>query len=649
MTGEPSRLLRQKKTTHGIVFSMSSQFSLLKTRRFLPFFLTQFLGAFNDNVFKQGLIILLTYKALELTSLPLEIRAPLCQAIFILPFFLFSATAGQIADRYDKAMLIRLIKAFEVGIMALACAGFFTNNLVFLLGALFLMGVHSSLFGPIKYAILPQTLERTELVGGNALVETGTSLAILTGSILGGYLIALPEAGIHAVSVAIVLVAIAGLLASLFIPSTGSTAPQLKIRLNPISETWNSIRFISGNRTVFLSVLGISWFWFYGVTLQSNIPALTKEVLGGNELVVIFLLSTLSVGIGLGSLLCEKLSGKQVELGLVPFGAIGLTAFGIDIYFATQNHPTVTTLSATVAEFLAQPGNWRVTLDFLGLGIFSGFYIVPLYALVQARSEPSHRARIIAGNNILNALFMVVASLLSMGLLHFAGLSLPALLAITALLSAVVCIYIFMLVPEFLMRFLVWMFMSIFYKVTRTHVERIPEEGPCVLVCNHVSFFDALVLATAIRRPPRFVMDHNIFRNPLLNFIFRTARAIPIAPAKVDGALLEKAYADIADALRNGEMVCIFPEGRITDNGEMYPFKNGIQRIVETTPVPVIPIALKGMWGSFSSRKGGAAFTRFPRRFRSPVDVSVGHAMAPDEVTPEHLQEKVAALRGEMR
>lgn len=628
---------------------MSSQFSLLKTRRFLPFFLTQFLGAFNDNVFKQGLIILLTYHALNLTSLPLEIRAPLCQALFILPFFLFSATAGQIADRYDKAALIRLVKTFEVVIMTLACAGFFTNNLIFLIGALCLLGIHSTLFGPIKYAILPQTLDKAELVGGNALVETGTSLAILIGSILGGYLIAMPQTGSHALSIAIVVVAIFGLITSFFIPRTGSTAPDLKISWNVPRETWRNIRFLTENRTVFLSVLGISWFWFYGVTLQSNIPALCKEVLGGDELSTIFLLTTLSVGIGIGSLLCEKLSDKKVELGLVPFGALGLTGFGVDIWLATLHHPHVTTLAPTISEFLARPGNWRVVLDFFGIGIFSGFYIVPLYALVQARSEPSHRSRVIAGNNILNALFMVVASLMSIALLQYAHFTLPELLAFTSILSALVSIYIFLLVPEFLMRFLVWMFMSIFYRVERSNIDGIPEEGPCVLVCNHVSFYDALILATAIRRPPRFVMDYLIFRIPVLSFIFRTARTIPIAPHKVNPELLEAAYAAIAEALRAGEMVCIFPEGRITDNGEIYPFKSGIQRIIETTPVPVIPVALRGLWGSISSRKDGAAFTKFPRRFRSRVEVIVGAPLAPEQADPATLQAAVAKLRGDWR
>lgn len=627
---------------------MSSQFSLLKTRRFLPFFVTQFLGAFNDNVFKQGLIILLTYQAVNISSLPVEIRAPLCQGIFILPFFLFSATAGQIADAWDKALLIRLVKGLEVVIMALACIGFFTLHLGFLIGALFLLGIHSTLFGPIKYAILPQTLRPEELVGGNALVETGTSLAILIGSILGGYLIALQGAGIHAVSIAIVVVALLGLASAFFIPRSGVAAPDLKVNWNVAGETWRNLSFIRENRTVFLSVLGISWFWFYGVTMLSNIPALTKDVLGGNEFAVILLMTTMSVGTGAGSLLCEKLSGKKVELGLVPFGAIGLTGFGVDIWFATQHHVVPAVATDSLRLFLQQPGNLRVMLDFFGLGVFSGFYIVPLYALVQARSEPSHRSRVIAGNNILNALFMVVASLMAVGLLK-AGVSLPGLLALTAILSAIVSVYIFTLVPEFLMRFLVWMFMSLFYRVERKNTDRIPEAGACVLVCNHVSFFDALILATAIRRPPRFVMDHNIFRNPLLNFIFRTARAIPIAPQKVNPELLEKAYDDIAAALEAGEMVCIFPEGRLTDTGEVYPFKNGIQRIVERTPVPVIPMALQGLWGSFASRKGGPAFTKFPRRFRSRVALNVGLPIDSAAATPQALEARVRELRGDWR
>lgn len=624
-----------------------NQFSLLGTKRFLPFFITQFLGAFNDNVFKQGLIILLTFSAIQITPIPVEIRASLCQALFILPFFLFSATAGQIADAWDKATLIRLIKGFEIIIVGIASVGFLYQNFYCLMIALFAFGLHSAFFGPIKYSILPQTLTQGELLGGNALVETGTSLAILIGSILGGYFIADKDLGIQALCFLFVGIAILGFISALYIPRTGSATDKPKISLNFVRESWLNIQFLRSNRTVFLSIIGISWFWFYGVSVQSNIPALTKNVLGGSESAVILILTVLSVGVGIGSLLCEKLSGKSIEIGLVPFGAIGLTIFGVDIWLATLAHTQIV-YTHTLSDFVHSPGNLRVLWDFFGIGVFSGFYIVPLYALVQSRSEPSHRSRTIAGNNILNAFFMVVASLLNVLLLKI-GFSLTEVFAILAILSALVSVYIFTLVPEFLMRFIIWMFMSIFYRVDKKNIDNIPEEGACVLVCNHVSFFDALVLATAIRRPPRFVMDHNIFKIPVISFIFKTAKAIPIAPQKVDAHLLQKAYDDIAEALANGEVVCIFPEGKITSDGEINSFKNGIQQIIERTPVPVIPLALQGLWGSFSSRRGGAAFKKFPRRFRSHIAVTAAAAVPPHEASPQHLEDIVRSLRGEWK
>ncbi len=626
---------------------MHNQFSLLKTRRFLPFFCTQFLGAFNDNVFKQALIILLAFNAASMTTLSAVVLTNLCAGLFILPFFLFSATAGQLADKFEKTLLIRCVKGAEILIMALAAVGFHFQILALLLAALFLMGVHSTVFGPIKYAILPQSLEKEELVGGNALVETGTSLAILLGSVLGGTLVAVNPGGREIVSVAVLAIAALGFLTSWKIPEAPSNNRNLVINWNPVSETWRNYLFIRQNRVVMLSVLGISWFWFYGATFLTQIPTYTKDVLGGDEHVVTFLLTIFSVGIGIGSLLCEKLSDKKVELGLVPFGSIGLTLFGVDLYFATNSlQPEVTT---GLSQFLAKPLHHRVIFDLIGIGMFGGFYIVPLYALVQSRSEASHRARVIAGNNIMNALFMVCSAILAVVILKVLHFTISELFLFTAVLSAIVSLYIYTLVPEFLMRFLVWIFISLFYRIRRTHIERIPDEGPCVLVCNHVSFYDALILASAIRRPPRFVMHHTIFKLPVLSFIFRTARAIPIAPAKEDPVLLDQAYRDIAAALKDGEMVCIFPEGRITDNGELYPFRGGITRILEETPVPVIPLALRGMWGSFSSRRNGAAFRKLPRRFRSPVEVAVGTPVEPDDATPEALQAHVLALRGDWK
>jgi 1-acyl-sn-glycerol-3-phosphate acyltransferase len=624
-----------------------NQFDLLKTKRFLSFFLTQFLGAFNDNVFKQSLIILLAFNAASMTTLPASTLTNLCAGLFILPYFLFSATAGQLADKYEKTKLIKIIKGAEIVIMSIAVIGFQFEQLWLLLIALFLMGTHSTAFGPIKYAILPQALTKNELVGGNALVEMGTSLAILMGSMLGGFLIAIKPEGKIFVSWAIIIIAALGFISCWRIPRAESANPDLKINWNPITETWRNFLFIKQNKTILLSILAISWFWFYGATFLTQIPNYTKDVLGGDEHVVTFLLTIFSVGIAIGSLLCEKLSDKKVELGLVPFGSIGLTCFGIDLYLATTGLQPQAISSFSV--FIQNPINHRVIFDLLGIGVFGGFYIVPLYALIQARSEPSHRARIIAGNNIVNAFLMVLSAALAIVVLSVFKRNISELFLTTAILSAFVSIYIYSVVPEFFMRFLIWIFLSFFYNIKKSNLQHIPDEGGCVLVCNHVSFYDALILSAAIRRPPRFVMYHTIFKTPILSFIFRTAKAIPIAPAKEDPALLDKAYADIAQALADGEIVCIFPEGRITDTGEMYPFKNGIMRIIETTPVPVIPIALRGMWGSISSRKNGAAFSKLPRRLRSSVEVNVGVPMMPRHVSPEALQAEVEKLRGDWK
>jgi 1-acyl-sn-glycerol-3-phosphate acyltransferase len=609
--------------------------------------LTQFLGAFNDNVFKQSLIILLAFNAASMTTLPASTLTNLCAGLFILPYFLFSATAGQLADKYEKTKLIKIIKGAEIVIMSIAVIGFQFEQLWLLLIALFLMGTHSTAFGPIKYAILPQALTKNELVGGNALVEMGTSLAILMGSMLGGFLIAIKPEGKIFVSWAIIIIAALGFISCWRIPRAESANPDLKINWNPITETWRNFLFIKQNKTILLSILAISWFWFYGATFLTQIPNYTKDVLGGDEHVVTFLLTIFSVGIAIGSLLCEKLSDKKVELGLVPFGSIGLTCFGIDLYLATTGLQPQAISSFSV--FIQNPINHRVIFDLLGIGVFGGFYIVPLYALIQARSEPSHRARIIAGNNIVNAFLMVLSAALAIVVLSVFKRNISELFLTTAILSAFVSIYIYSVVPEFFMRFLIWIFLSFFYNIKKSNLQHIPDEGGCVLVCNHVSFYDALILSAAIRRPPRFVMYHTIFKTPILSFIFRTAKAIPIAPAKEDPALLDKAYADIAQALADGEIVCIFPEGRITDTGEMYPFKNGIMRIIETTPVPVIPIALRGMWGSISSRKNGAAFSKLPRRLRSSVEVNVGVPMMPRHVSPEALQAEVEKLRGDWK
>jgi 1-acyl-sn-glycerol-3-phosphate acyltransferase len=623
-----------------------SQFQLLRERRFAPFFWTQFLGAGNDNIYKNALVIFVAFQAATLTVLSSNDLVNVAAAVFIAPFMLFSATAGQIADKYEKSRLIRFIKIFEITIMVVGAIGFYRRDLILLFIALGLMGVHSTLFGPVKYAILPQNLRKDELIGGNGLVEMGTFVAILLGEVVGGLVIAIkPNGPIYAGATA-VAVAIAGYMVSRRIPTTPAVAPNLRINWNPLTETWRNLHFAYGNRVVWLSMLGISWFWFYGAMFLTQFANFTKEILSGDEHVATLLLAIFSVGIGAGSLLCERLSGRKVELGLVPFGSIGLSLFAVDLYFASRG------LEAHglggVAAFLAPPAHWRVVADLVLIGLFGGFYIVPLYALIQERSEPAYRSRIIAANNILNAIFMVVSAAMALGLLK-SGMSIPQLFLITGLMNAVVALYIYTLVPEFLMRFLAWILIHTFYRVDESGLENIPAEGACVIVCNHVSFVDAVVIAACVRRPIRFVMDHRIFSVPLLNFIFRTMRAIPIAPAREDLAMMERAFEDAAKALKTGEIVCIFPEGRITDNGELNRFRPGLQRILEQAPVPVVPMALRGLWGSFFSRTSGGKAMRRLRGIFSRIALVVGTPIAPALATPEFLQATVLAMRGDRR
>ena len=626
---------------------MSGQFHLLKTRRFGPFFVTQFFGAFNDNLFKNALVVLLTFKAAQWTTLKPELLSNLAAGIFMLPFFLFSATAGQLADKYDKAMLARLVKVLEMLIMLVAAAGFALHDLNVLMGALFLLGLHSTLFGPVKYAILPQHLHEDELVGGNALIEAGTFVSILVGTLAGGLLAGSVD---HPAWIAIggLAIAFAGYLASRGIPPAPAPVPELQINLNPISETWRNINFARDNRAVFLSILAISWFWLYGALFLAQFPAYAKNVLGGGESAVTLLLATFTVGIGLGSLLCERMSGKRVEIGLVPFGSIGLTLFGIDLYFASPT-ALVGASAHTLGGLLSVAAVWHVLFDLMMLGLFGGFFIVPLYALIQVRSAPEQRARIIAANNIVNALFMVVGALAA-GALLGRGVSIPGLFGIAAVLNGLVAIYIYTVVPEFLIRFMAWLLVKAGYRLRSEGLEHIPENGPAVLVCNHVSYADALVIMGCSPRPVRFVMDSRIFAMPLLRYVFSHSRAIPIASAKEDPALLERAFVEIRQALAEGELVAIFPEGGLTPDGELQPFRAGIARILQDSPVPVVPMALSGLWGSFFSRIDGKAMKKpFRRGLFSTIALRVGAPLPAAEATPDGLQARVAELRGEVR
>src|SRR6185369_3601431 len=604
--------------------SAPNQFRLLGQRRFLPFFGAQALGAFNDNVYRNVLVILITFGGTISTSMKPEVLTNLAGGLFILPYLLFSGLAGQLADRFDKSRVVQAVKATEILIMALAGIGLASGNLTILMSALFMLGMHSTFFAPAKYGLLPQILQPSELIGGNAMLEMGTFLAILLGTLAGGVLAA--SHGTGTIVGALVVIAAVGLGLSLIMPRAALADPTLRIDWNLWRSSMGSVRAARESRAVFLSVLGNSWFWFYGALVLAQLPLFVKTVLGGSEQVVTVFLFVFSAGVGVGSLLCEKLSGGKVEIGLVPFGSIGLTVFALDLALGSPTSTAHETLTARA--FLGQAGSWRMLTDIGLIGVFGGIFIVPLYALIQQRSRPEVVSRVISATNILNALFMVAAALFGAVALR-SGLTIPQLFVAVAIMNGAVAIYIYTLVPEFLLRFLSWLLIHVIYRLRVKNIDRIPEHGPALLICNHVSFVDPIVISAACPRPIRFIMEASIFRIPVLNGVFRGMKAIPVAPAKEDPETYERAFRVVAEELREGHLVCIFPEGHLTRDGEIAPFRAGMLRILKETPVPVIPLAVSNLWGSMFSRFATSIWNRLPRRYLAKITLAAGQPIAP--------------------
>ncbi len=424
---------------------MANQFALLRQRRFAPFFGAQFLGAFNDNLFKTALVTVITFDALHWTTISAGLLNNLIAGLFILPFLLLSATAGQIADKFDKTKLMRLVKLMEIAIMAVAAIGWYTHSLWLLVAAVVGMGAHSTLFGPVKHAYLPQHLQQNELIGGNGMVQMGTFVGILIGQLSGAAMVAFANNGdFDLIAGTCIAVAVLGWLCTLAVPSSAAADPNLVVARNPFAEMMRNLRFSARNREVFIAMLANSWFWFYGAMLLAQFPVFARDVLHGAPEIFAILLTAFSLGIGAGSLWCERLSGRQIHLGLVPLGAIGLTLFGIDLYWAS----TAPMPSLLIAKQLIGGAQFRVLADCFLLGLSGGIYVVPLFALIQTRAERSHLSRTIGGMNILNALFMVVAALTAMVLLT-AGLSVPEIFLFTALLNLAILLLLCLIQPEY--------------------------------------------------------------------------------------------------------------------------------------------------------------------------------------------------------
>ena len=620
-----------------------SQSSLLTQKRFLPYFITQFLGAFNDNIFKNVLLLFVAFASVDTLPISSNLFINLAAGLFILPFFLFSALAGVLADKYEKSWFIRKVKLLEVVIMSLGAIGFIYESYAILLLLLFLMGTQSAFFGPVKYALLPQQLESKELVSGNALVETGTFLAILIGT-LGAGIIASEENSKLIAAVCIVTFAVLGYLASYFIPEAPSNAPDLKVKWQPITLTRQTLAIAKKDRPTFQALMAISWFWFLGATYLTQFPNFTKVYLNGTESAVAFLLALFSVGIAIGSLACDKLSNHRIEIGMVPMGSLGISIFG---FLMAVSIPDALPDFDSFKSFVSYSELWPLFAYLLLLGMSGGIFIVPLYSLMQFRAKPTERAQVIAGLNIYNSLFMVGSAILGIVFLSVLDLSIPQLFVLLAVGNTLVMLYLFCQVPIYAFRFFTWVVTHTMYRVKHKNLHHLPEKGGALIVCNHVSYMDALLLSAVCPRLIRFVMEEDYTQLPPIRRFLKRAGVIPISAT--NRRSIRNAFKEVERALHEGHIVCIFPEGKLTSDGEVAEFMRGMELIIKRSPVSVIPMALKGLWGSYFSRYKGRACKGLPTRFWTKLEIEAGKPILPKDTSCETLRQSVAELRGSLR
>lgn len=614
---------------------------LLTQRRFAPFFWTQALGAFNDNVFKNVLLLLLTFVAVPRYGWDTGLLNNLAAGLFILPFLLFSAWGGLLADRLDKRRLVRRLKVLELVTMSMAAAAVWYEAYAVLLALLFMMGTQSALFGPVKYAILPQHLSPTELVKGNAWISLGTFLSILLGTLLAGVLASLGGAWARgSIAATLVVLALLGLVASLWVPSA-PPSQEGATQWRPWHGGREVMRDAWRQPRVFRALLGISLFWFLGACYLTQLPAWTRDVVHGNEAVVSALLGAFALGVGAGALLCARLSAGRLEVGLIPAGAMLFGLAGLDLGLSQPLAGSDTGL----AVLSLSPGFWRQLFDFAVIGLGGGLYIVPLYTLIQLESDDDNRARMIAANNILNALFMVLAAGFGVVVLSVIGASLNTFMLALSAVSLTLAAIILCMVPRPALRLSIFMLIRVLYRLRFRGRQSVPARGAALVVCNHVSFMDALILGGGCPRPLRFLMDRPIYESPWLNWFFRIAGAIPVDSERCDPGGVRRALDEVSHALRQGEVVMLFPEGRLTSDGEMQRFRRGVDIILARDPVPVVPAGLAGLWGSWTSNRGGKALTKWPRRFRARVALHFGDPIPVGEAKRADMERRVIELK----
>jgi acyl-[acyl-carrier-protein]-phospholipid O-acyltransferase/long-chain-fatty-acid--[acyl-carrier-protein] ligase len=578
-----------------------SYLQLILDKGFGWMLVTQFLGALNDNVYR----FIVTFYIIAHTASreDANLYINLIAALFVLPYLMFSGYAGQLADNFSKRKVLIASKSVEILAMLVGLAGFLLGSIPLMLAVMFLMATHSAFFSPAKYSCLPELLPDQDLSRGNALIEMSTFIAIILGTALGGALFDFFGNHPWLLGGITIGIALAGTLASFGIGRTPAPKHKKPFRPNPIGDSIGAIAAVKRNRRLWLTVLGICWFWFLGSLLQISMPLYGTRILGLNETETSWLWAAVAIGIGVGSVVAGKLSGHKVELGLVPIGSVGIGVTALFLVAADSFGGAITCLSL--------------------LGFFAGFYSVPLNAMLQQKSEADSRGRVIAANNVLNFLAILLAAGASAVLGSYVELDPDQIIFISGLATFAVTAYLLILLPDFIIRFSLWLLTHTIYRIKIVNPENVPLNGPALLVCNHLSFVDGLLVGASIQRFVRFMVYAPFFKLPLLGALFRKMRAIPTGGGKDVMAAINRAR----DELQARHSVCIFAEGAISRTGNMLPFKRGFERIVKDLDVPVIPVHLDQVWGSIFSFKDGRFFWKWPKRFFYPVTITFGAPM----------------------
>ncbi|MEZ5838248.1 MAG: acyl-[ACP]--phospholipid O-acyltransferase [Geminicoccaceae bacterium] len=600
--------------------------SLLGGGRFAGLFWTQFMGAMNDNFFKNALVILILYDLMK--GPEGEKLVTIAAGLFILPFFLFSATAGQLADRHDKAWLTRMIKVGEIIIMIGGVAGFLLGNVTLLMALLFLMGTQSTLFGPIKYGIIPDLVDENDLMNANGLIEGGTFLAILIGTIAGGLLIAMPG-GIVWVSAGIIAIAIAGYLASRMIPAQEPADPDLRIDWNIIGETGRLMAYLFADRRLKLAAIGVSWFWFVGAIFLAQVPSFAKVLIGADEHVVTLFLTLFSIGIGVGSILAARITGNRVSTTPVPFAAIAMAIFTVDLFFATRAVPPANGV-LTLMAFVSEPFAWRIMVDLVGIALSGGLFVVPMFAAIQAWAEPEQRSRVIAAVNIVNAGFMVASAALTL-VLQAIGLDIAQIFLVTGIANVAVAIYIARLLPDDLLRGTARTLFTLLYRLEVKDIENLDRAGPrCVVVVNHLSFLDAPLMLSLLHEKPLFAIYSGMAKRWWVKPFLTLVEAMPVDPAN------PMAVKSLVAKVREGRRLIIFPEGRITVTGALMKVYDGPALIADKADASIVAVRIEGSEQTPFSRLTPSQIRRrwFPKirvTFMEPRKLELDDDLTPRE------------------